>query len=194
MSRLRGGANRSTLLCAAAVLLAAGAVLASAADPVRERLPSAWPRFGADRVWLDEGMLGRWRDHGWWSPVVIAALALGTVLFLCWAAAQLRSGRLRELPLGRPGVTLSAGALASAMAEGARAVDGVARAHVRLLGRPRRLRARVTLVLEPDGCPQTVLRELARGTLAEARRAAAPRVLEADVRFTTRRRRARRIR
>ncbi|MGW7078255.1 alkaline shock response membrane anchor protein AmaP [Streptomyces sp. NPDC054866] len=193
MSRLRSGTNRSTLLCAAAVLLFTGAALASAAAPVRDRLPSALPRVGADRVWLDQEMLGRWRDHGWWPPVVIAALAVGTVLFLCWTAAQIRTGRLRELPLGQAGVTLSAAALASAMAERARAVDGVARAHVRLLGRPRRLRARMTLVLDPDGSPEAVLRELARGTIAEARAAAAPRTLEADVRLTTRRHRARRI-
>ncbi|WP_371530826.1 alkaline shock response membrane anchor protein AmaP [Streptomyces sp. NBC_01283] len=193
MSRLRSGTNRSTLFCAAAVLLFAGAVLASAATPVRERLPSTVPRVDADRVWLDEELLGRWRDHGWWPPVVIAALALGAVLFLCWAAAQFRGGRLRELPLGQPGVTLSARALASAMAERARGVDGVARAHVRLLGHPRRLRARITLVLDPDGSPEAVLRELARDTVAEARAAAAPRVLEADVHLTTRRHRARRI-
>ncbi|MFC8131223.1 hypothetical protein [Streptomyces sp. NPDC057302] len=193
MSRLRGGTNRSTLFCVAAVLLAAGAALASAAAPVRDRLPSGFPRIGADRVWLDQELLGRWRDHGWWQPVVIAALAVGAVLFLSWATVQIRSGRPRELPLGQPGVTLSATALAAAMAEGARAVDGVARAHVRLLGRPRRLRARITLVLDPDASPEAVLRELAGGTVAEARLAAAPRVLEADVRLTTRPHRARRI-
>ncbi|MGW5735261.1 MULTISPECIES: alkaline shock response membrane anchor protein AmaP [Streptomyces] len=193
MSRLRSGTNRSALFCAAAVLLFAGAVLASAAAPVRERLPSAFPRVDADRVWLDEELLGRWRDHGWWPAVAITALAVAAVLFLCLAAAQLRGGRLRELPLGQPGVTLSTKALTSAMADRARGVDGVARAHVRLLGRPRRLRARVTLVLEPDGSPEAVLRELARGAVAEARAAAAPRALDAEVRLTTRRHRARRI-
>ncbi|MEU6762136.1 alkaline shock response membrane anchor protein AmaP [Streptomyces sp. NPDC046853] len=194
MSRLRSSANRSTLVCAAAVLLGAGAVLASTTAPVRDRIPAAWPRIGADRVWLDEEMLGRWRDHGWWTPVVIAALAAGAVLFLGWALAQFRSGRLRELPLGQPGVTLSATALASVMADRAGAVEGVARADVSLLGRPRRLRARITLVLAPDASPEAVLRELAGGTVAEARAAAAPRALEADVRLTTRPHRAPRIR
>ncbi|MFF1697856.1 alkaline shock response membrane anchor protein AmaP [Streptomyces sp. NPDC058257] len=193
MSRLRSSTNRSTLFCVAAVLLVAGAALATAAAPVRARMPSALPRIGADRVWLDQGMLGRWRDHGWWPPVVIAALAVGVVLFLCWTVAQVRTGRLRELPLGHAGVTLSATALAAAMAERAQAVDGVARAHVRLLGRPRRLRARVTLVLDPDASPEGVLREVARGSVAEARAAAEPRVLEADVRLTTRPHRTRRI-
>ncbi|MEV8316548.1 alkaline shock response membrane anchor protein AmaP [Streptomyces sp. NPDC059900] len=193
MSRLRSSANRSTLFGAAAVLLGAGAVLASTAAPVRDRLPAAWPRVGADRVWLDQGMLGRWREHGWWTPAVIAALAVGTVLFLCWALAQFRTGRVRELALGQPGVTLSAAALASVMADRARAVDGVDRADVRLLGRPRRLRARITLVLDPDASPDAVLRELAGGTVAEARAAAAPRTLEADVRLTTRPHRAPRI-
>ncbi|MFI8872300.1 alkaline shock response membrane anchor protein AmaP [Streptomyces sp. NPDC055243] len=193
MSRLRGGANRSTLFCVAAVLLTAGAALATATAPVRDRLPSGLPRVGDDRVWLDQELLDRWREHGWWTPVVITALAVGAVLFLCWAAAQIRTGRLRELPLGQPGVTLSATALASVMAERARTVDGVARAHVRLLGRPRRLRARITLVLDPDAAPEAVLRELARDTVAEARAAAAPRSLEAEVRLTTRPHRTRRI-
>jgi hypothetical protein len=194
MSRLRGATNRSALLCAAAVLLTVGAALASATAPVRERLPSGWPRLDADRVWLDQEALGRWRDHGWWTPVVIASLATGAVLFLCWALAQIRTGRLRELPLGHRGVTLSAAALSSVMAERARGIDGVARAHVRLLGRPRRLRARITVVLDPDGSPETVLRLLARDVVAEARAATAPRVLEADVRITARPHRARRIR
>ncbi|GGV41179.1 hypothetical protein GCM10010277_29740 [Streptomyces longisporoflavus] len=193
MSRLRSGANRSTLFCAAAVLLGAGAVLASMAAPVRDRLPADWPRVGADRVWLDQDMLDRWREHGWWTPVALAAAALGVVLFLCWAVAQIRTGRLRELPLGQPGVTLSASALSSVLADRARAVEGVARADVRLLGRPRRPRARITLVLDPDASPEAVLREFARGPVAEARTAAAPRDLRVDVRLTTRRHRASRI-
>ncbi|WP_030781574.1 hypothetical protein [Streptomyces sp. NRRL S-920] len=194
MSRLRSGTNRVALLAVAAGLLVSGVALASAVGSVRERLPSRWPRLPADRTWLDGEALGRWRDQGWWPPLVITALCVGVLLFLCWGVAQLRAGRLRELPLGQPDVTLSGAALAAAMAERAGAVDGVARAHVTLLGRPRRLRARITLVLAADSRPEAVLRDLAGQAVAEARAAVAPRALEAEVRLTVQRHRTRRLR
>ncbi|MEU1015194.1 alkaline shock response membrane anchor protein AmaP [Streptomyces sp. NPDC005898] len=194
MSRLRNGTNRAVLACAGAALLAAGAVLGSATDVVRDRLPSDWPRLGSGRAWLDGDALGRWRDQDWWPPLVMSALAVGVLLSLCWGVAQVRAGRLRELPLGQPEVTLSGPALAAAVAERAQGLDGVARAHVSLLGRPRRLRARVTLVLTAEGRPEAVLGELVRRTVAEARAAAAPRPLTVEVRLTGRHHRARRLR
>ncbi|WP_069885485.1 hypothetical protein [Streptomyces luteocolor] len=194
MDRLRTCLNRTALACAGAALLASGAVLASATDLVRDRVPSGWPHLPGDRVWLDEGDLGRWRDQGWWTPLVITALALGTLLFLAWATAQVRAGRLRELPLGHPGVVLSGPALAAVLTEQARGIDGVARAHVRLRGTSRHVRARVTLTLLPDAQPDTVLDRLARQTVAEARTALAPRPLTADVRLKVRSHKARRLR
>ncbi|MEV7194018.1 alkaline shock response membrane anchor protein AmaP [Streptomyces sp. NPDC093510] len=194
MSRLRSSANRTALLCVAVALIGAGAVLASATDVVRERLPSGWPRLDADRVWLDGRDLGRWRDQGWWTPLVVGALSVGVLLFLGWAVAQVRGGLLRELPLGQPDVTLSGPALAAAMAERARAVDGVAEAQVSLWGNTRRLRARITLVLLPDSSPEAVLQHLARHTVAEARAATAPRALTADVRLRVRSHKSRRLR
>ncbi|UFQ13785.1 MULTISPECIES: alkaline shock response membrane anchor protein AmaP [Streptomyces] len=194
MSRLRHGTNRAVLLGVGAVLLVSGAALASATGLVRDRLPARWPRPPAGRTWLDGEALGRWRDQGWWPALVIAALCAGVLLFLWWGWAQVRAGRLREMPLGQPGVTLSGPALAAAMAERAEAVDGVARAQVTLLGRPRRLRARVTLVLAPDGRPEAVLRDLARRAVTEVRAAAAPRSVEVDARLTVRQHKARRLR
>ncbi|CAM5684764.1 Alkaline shock response membrane anchor protein AmaP OS=Streptomyces alboniger OX=132473 GN=CP975_01325 PE=4 SV=1 [Streptomyces alboniger] len=184
MSRLRNGTNRGALFVLAAALVVAGGVLASATGPVRDRLPAGWPRLPGDRVWLDQEALGRWRDRGWWTPLVIVALSVGVLLFLWWAFAQLRAGRVRELTLGQPGVTLSGSALASAMAERARAVRGVADAEVALLGRSRRLRVRITLTLTADCLPGAVLGELVREAVAEASVAAAPRRLEAEVRLT----------
>ncbi|MET8687304.1 hypothetical protein ABZV77_24115 [Streptomyces sp. NPDC004732] len=186
MSRLRTNSNRTALLCLAVALLGAGAVLASATDVVRDRLPSDVPRLGSDRVWLDGQELSGWRDQGWWTPLVIAALSVGVLLFLGWAVAQVRGGRLRELPLGQPDVTLSGAALAAVMTERARAIDGVAHARVRLRGNPRRLRARITLVLLPDSSPEAVLGCLARQTVTEARAAVSPRPLAVGVHLTVR--------
>ncbi|MGV2919424.1 hypothetical protein [Streptomyces alfalfae] len=185
MSRLRNAIRRGVLFVLAAALVGAGAALASATEPVRGRLPAGWPRLPADRVWLDEDALGRWRDRGWWTPLVIAALCLGVLLFLWWAAGRLRAGRLRELALGRADVTLSGAALASAVAERARAVRGVADARVVLLGRSTRLRVRVTVTLASDGVPGAVLGALAREALAEVQGVAAPRGVEAEVRVAS---------
>ncbi|MET9543904.1 hypothetical protein ABZY36_01140 [Streptomyces sp. NPDC006627] len=194
MSRLRNGTNRAALFGVAVALLAAGAALASATGVVRDRLPASLPRLPGGRTWLDGEALGRWRDQGWWPAVVIAALSVGVLLFLWWGWAQVRVGRLRELPLGQRGVTLSGPALAAAMAERAEAVDGVVHARVVLLGRPRRLRARITLVLAAGSRPEAVLRDLARQAVTEARAAAAPRTVAVDARLTVRRHRARRLR
>ncbi|WP_409234853.1 alkaline shock response membrane anchor protein AmaP [Streptomyces sp. PA5.6] len=192
MSGLRTGVNRTALLCIGAALLGAGAVLATTTDVVRDRLPSDVPRLGADRVWVDGAQLGRWRDQGLWTPAVIAGLSVGVLLLLWWAWTQVRGGRLRELPLGQPDVTLSGAALAAAMTERARGIEGVAHARVRLRGGarqrlrtgPRGVRARITLALSPDASPEAVLRCLARQTVAEARAAVSPRPLVADVRLT----------
>ncbi|MFG2497149.1 hypothetical protein ACGFSB_02880 [Streptomyces sp. NPDC048441] len=181
MSRLRQGTNRVALFCGAAALLASGAALASATPP--RHWPARWPRLGTDRVWLDAAALSRWRAHDWWPAAVIGGLSIGLLLLVAWAVLQIRSGRLRELPLGRPDVTLTVSALASAMTERARTVDGVARVRVRLLGRPRRLRAQMTVTLAPDASPETVLRDLSRHVVTEARAAVAPRILAADVRL-----------
>lgn len=202
MSRARGGVNRAALLCLAVALLGAGAALASATGPVRDRLPAGTPRLGTDRVWLDGDELSRWRGHDGWTALVVAALSVGVLLFLGWALAQFRAGRPRELALGHPDITLSGPALAAAMTERARAVHGVAHARVRLRrggrwgggrrgggsrqGGRRGLHARITVVLRPDSAPEDVLRGLARETVAEARAALAPRPLRVDVRLTAR--------
>ncbi|WP_150493111.1 alkaline shock response membrane anchor protein AmaP [Streptomyces kanamyceticus] len=192
-SGIRGGANRTVLACAAAVLLGAGVTLASATDPVRDRLPAGWPHLGDDRAWLDASALERWRDHTWWPAAVIAVLSVVFLLLVYGTVAQVRAGRLRALPLGRGDVTLAGPALGAALADRARTIDGVRRAHVQVLGRPHRLRASITLVLDPDASPSAVLRTLSGDAVAEARAAAAPRELAADVRIRVRQHRAGRV-
>ncbi|WP_051854970.1 hypothetical protein [Streptomyces sp. NRRL B-1347] len=200
MSGLRSAANRAVLLVTGALAVLGGAALATTADAVRQRLPQGWARLDPDRLWLDGAALDRWRAHGWWPAAVIAALALGVLAFGACAAYEIRPGRLRRLALGdeRPlkdgGITLSGTAFAAALAERARSTPGVDGARVRLLGRPQRLRAHVTVTLAPGAAPAAVLQRLARDTLAEARAAAAPRTLQAEIHFEVRPHAARRLR
>ncbi|QCX81883.1 hypothetical protein C9F11_41515 [Streptomyces sp. YIM 121038] len=200
MSGLRSAANRAVLLVTGALAVLGGAALASTTDAVRRRLPEALPRLDPDRVWLDGAALDRWRAHGWWAAAVIAALALGVLATAAWVAYEARAGRLRHLPLGDPGharhgdVTLSGAALAAAVGDRASATPGVDRARVRLLGRPRHLRAHVTVTLAPGVAPQVVLQRLTRDAIAEARAAAAPRTLHAEIHFEVRAHAPRRLR
>ncbi|MEW2530692.1 hypothetical protein [Streptomyces sp. NPDC047071] len=200
MSGLRSAANRAVLLVTGALAVLGGAALASTTDAVRRRLPEALPRLDPDRVWLDGAALDRWRAHGWWAAAVIAALALGLLATAAWAAYEVRAGRLRHLPLGEPeharhgDITLSGAALAAAVTDRARATPGVDRARVRLLGRPRHLRAHVTVTLAPGVAPRAVLQRLTRDAIAEARAAAAPRTLRAEIHFEVRAHAPRRLR
>ncbi|MFI8930820.1 hypothetical protein ACIG3E_24510 [Streptomyces sp. NPDC053474] len=211
MSGLRSAANRTVLLVTGALAVLGGAALASTTDAVRRRLPEALPRLDPDRVWLDGAALDRWRAHGWWAAAVIAALALGVLATAAWTAYEVRTGRLRHLPLGDPGparhlplgdlghawhgdITLSGTALATAVSDRARSTPGVDRARVRLLGRPRHLRAHVTVTLAPGVAPQAVLQRLTRDALAEARAATAPRTLHAEIHFEVRAHAPRRLR
>ncbi|QDQ15853.1 hypothetical protein [Streptomyces spectabilis] len=200
MSGLRSAVNRAALLVTGGLAVLTGAALASTADAVRRRLPAGWARLDPDRVWLDGAALDRWRAHAWWPAAVIAVLALGVLAFGAWAAYGIRPGRLRRLPLGDPrppkdgGITLSGTALAAALTDRARSTPGVDGARVRLLGRPRRLRAHVTVTLAPGAAPAAVLQRLARGTLAEARESVAPRTLRTEIHFEVRPHAARRLR
>lgn len=185
MNRLRTGTNRTFLACLGVVLIVGGAWAAATGPALRPHLASWWPRAAPGTVLLDREALGRLREQGWWTPAVVAVLAVGLLLLAAWFAAQLRRGGTGILPLGPPGVTLRARALSGALDTHAGALPGVARARVRVRGRSRRrLHARVVLLLEPDAEPGAVLRSFTRGPLAEARGSAAPWTLDADVRFS----------
>lgn len=194
MSRLRNGINRTALACAGIALTAAGTVLAGADLLGRDRLPPWWPVAAPDTAWLDRDALVRWRDDGWSTSVVAAVLGAAVLLCLAWCSLQLRRERVRLLPLGREGITLSGSALADAIAQRTQSLPGVVQARVRLLGSPYRLRARVHVVLDDDASPADVLQQLNTRTLVEAREAVVPRPIHAEVRFQVRRHRPSRIR
>ncbi|MFF0226942.1 alkaline shock response membrane anchor protein AmaP [Streptomyces sp. NPDC004629] len=187
MNRLRSGVNRAVLVCAGLPLAAAGITLGAPEVVGRDRMPSWWPMAASGTVWVDRGALARWREHGWWTPVVVTALAAALLLCLGWCVLQVRSGRVRALPLGGDGLTLDGAALTQAVARSTRSVPGVTQVRVRLLGRPGRLRVRMHLVLDPDASPAAVLSHISTHTLPEAREAVAPQHLNTEIRLHIRR-------
>ncbi|MFJ3666158.1 hypothetical protein ACIPSE_06860 [Streptomyces sp. NPDC090106] len=123
---------------------------------------------------LDTGRLARLRGEGWWTPSVLAAAIVLSLLFGCWFLAQFRSGPGRPLPLPAPGGTVRARALAEAVALRAGTVPGVARSRARVLPRSRRrLEVRLRVWLAPDASPRAVLPDLC-AVAAEAEESAAP--------------------
>ncbi|MFI1967140.1 alkaline shock response membrane anchor protein AmaP [Streptomyces pathocidini] len=183
--------NRVLLGLAGLGLLAlGGAVLVPALDLPRRwgfALPGWWPFTGPDDVVLSEAGRTRWRDEGWWWPVVFAVLGVLLALMLWWLLAQLRRRRLGEVLVDSgdgEGAVLRGRALEGVLAAQARSMDGVAGADVLLSGRRRtQPRARVGLVLEPHAGPAETLARFTDEGLAHARRSAGLDRLPAEVRI-----------
>ncbi|MFJ2745579.1 alkaline shock response membrane anchor protein AmaP [Streptomyces sp. NPDC087440] len=133
-------------------------------------VPSWWPFSGRDDVLLSAAGRTRWRDEGWWWPVVIAALAVGAVLALWWFLAQLRRKRLGEVRVGEPeeSVLLRGRALERVLGEEVESVPGVDRATVSLTGRRTDPRARISLTVTPTAVPAEVVTEVEEVALARA--------------------------
>ncbi|ARF77519.1 hypothetical protein B7C62_34715 [Kitasatospora albolonga] len=192
----RGAVNRVLLGTVGLALLGGGTLLAvgdgSGLGRAGREVPGWWSGRAAERVLLDRGGLARLRESGWWTPVVIVALTLVLALSVRWFAAQVSTAGPRWVGLRGAGLTLRRRAWERAMTSQAAGVDGVARARVRLAGRP--LRASVTLVVEPEARPAEVVRRVAAGVVEDARRCAGVRDLPADVRVRVANRRERRAR
>ncbi|MFE2974627.1 hypothetical protein [Streptomyces sp. NPDC059258] len=191
----RGMANRSLLGSVGLVLLAGGGWLAvgdgSVWAPMKDRLPHWWPVPPADGVLVDRGLLARLRENGWWSPGLIAGLAVVLSLLVWWLARQALPGSPRWAVLPRTGPVLRRRAWERAMTAQAAAFDDVARARVRLVGRPPR--AVVTVVVEPGARPAEVVRSVT-GVIADARASSGVLSLPADLRIRVANRRERRTR
>ncbi|GGW94731.1 alkaline shock response membrane anchor protein AmaP [Streptomyces chryseus] len=186
--------NRVLLGLVGLVLLAVGGgVLATG---LGMSVPSWWPFDGRDDVLLSEADRTRWRDSGWWWPVVIAVLAVLVLLALWWLFAQLRRHRLAEVLVDSrdgEGAVLRGRALENVLAEEAQTLDGVERAHVSLTGRRGTPRARVAMLLAPHAEPAETLDGFTRGPLAHARDSAALDSLPAEVRLREVKHGARRV-
>ncbi|MEW2071451.1 hypothetical protein [Streptomyces sp. NPDC007346] len=192
----RGAVNRVLLGTVGLALLGGGALLAvgdgSGLGRVGRAVPAWWSGRAAEGALLDRGGLARLRENGWWTPVVVVALALVLALCVRWFVAQVATSGPRWVGLRGAGLTLRRRAWERAMTSQAAAVDGVAHARVRLAGRP--LRAAVTLVVEPEARPAEVVRRVAAGVVTDARRCAGVRALPTDVRVRVAGRRERRAR
>ncbi|MFF8274534.1 alkaline shock response membrane anchor protein AmaP [Streptomyces lateritius] len=170
-----------------------GAVLAAALDLA---VPSWWPWSGPSDVLLSEADRTRWRDEGWWWPVVIAVLGLLVLLALWWLIAQFRRARLAEVLIdsgdGEEAVVRGR-ALEDVLEADAAAQDGVARASVSLTGRSSAPRTRVRLLLEPYASPGAALNSLTSDALAHARTSTGLPALPTEARLRAVKHRARRV-
>lgn len=146
--------NRVLIGLAGLVLVClGGGVLAAAAGLA---VPSWWPWDGPHDVLLSDADRERWRDEGWWWPVVIAVLALLVLLALWHFIAQLRRKRLAEVLVESgdgEGALLRGRALEGVLEREAESLDGVARAHIMLRGSRTAPATRVGLLLEPHASP-----------------------------------------
>lgn len=175
-----------------------GAVLLGGLDLQRRwdfQAPGWWPFRGpADVILGDEGRT-RFRDQGWWWPVVFAVLGVLLVLLLWWLLAQLRRHRLATVLVDSGDGTearLRGRALEDALTAEGEAMKGVARAHVRLTGRPTAPQTQTHLVLDAHAEPTVVLEHLSRKVLRHAQDSAGLDSLPAEVRLRAVRHAARR--
>ncbi len=157
----------------------------------------------AGALWADPGTVllsasarQRWRDQAWWWPVVLGGLAVLVLLALGWLVAQFRRPRPAEVLVDTrdgDGATLRGRALEAVMEEAAEAVEGVARARVRVTGAGDAPVAYVSVLLEPEASPDAVIAGLTHGVLARAREATGLPELPAEVQLRAASRRPRRV-
>ncbi|MFK4071396.1 alkaline shock response membrane anchor protein AmaP [Streptomyces sp. NPDC029674] len=194
MSPMLRTVNRVLLALAGLVLLVlGGSVLAVGlgASP-----PSWWIHDGRHDVLVSAADRARWRDHGWFWPVVIAVLAVLVLLSLWWLSAQLRRRRLAEVLVETgdgEGALLRGRAMENVLAAEAETLDGVDRAQAVLTGRRSTPQARVDLALAPHATPSDALHQLSTGPLAHARDSAGLPSLPTTVRLRARKHRAERV-
>ncbi|MFJ4834068.1 alkaline shock response membrane anchor protein AmaP [Streptomyces sp. NPDC088747] len=176
-----------------ALVLLGGSVLAVGlgASP-----PSWWIHDGRHDVLVSDADRARWRDEGWFWPVVIAGLAVLVLLALWWLVAVLRRRRLAEVIVDTgdgEGALLRGRAMEGVLADEAGRLDGVQRAQVQLTGRRNGPEARVQLLLEPHADPGHALHSVTTRALAHARDSAGLSTLPAEVRLRGAKHRAERV-
>ncbi len=197
---MRTTLNRVLLALVGLILIAVGGgVLVGSLHLSRHwdfTLPSWWPYKDPHDVLLSDADRTRYRENGWWWPVVIAVLAVLVLIALCWLIAQLRSRRLGQVLVDsgdEGGVLLRGRALENALAADTEALPGVTRTGVRLTGRRNAPAARMALLLDGEAVPDAIVRDVDALVLADACSSAGLADLPAEVRMRGERRRARRV-
>ncbi|MGW0607038.1 alkaline shock response membrane anchor protein AmaP [Streptomyces sp. NPDC002644] len=158
--------------------------------------PGWWIHQGRDDVLLTAAERTRWRDQGWWWPVVFAVLAVLLVLALWWLTRSVQRHRLAVVTVDTgddEGAALRARALENSVAAEAAGLDGVDRARVRLTGRRRTPRMRMGVRLDPDADPGRTLDRLTSETLAHARASVGLTSLPSEIRMRAVKRRPERV-
>nr|WP_166027159.1 alkaline shock response membrane anchor protein AmaP [Streptomyces chilikensis] len=148
--------------------------------------PRWWIHRDRHDVLLTVAERTRWRDQGWWWPVVFTVLALLVVLTLWWLTRSVQRHRLAVVRVDTgddEGAVLRARALESSVASEAARLEGVERVRVRLTGRHRNPRIRVRVRLEPDADPGRTLDRLTSETLAHARASVGLTSLPSEIRM-----------
>ncbi|MFE9539683.1 hypothetical protein [Streptomyces sp. NPDC006691] len=173
MTSAHTAVNRTVLATAGLALLIGGIWLAAARASIAERLPRGWPALAPDAVLFDGGTLTDLRTQGWWTPAVITAGVLLTVLLAWWLLRQLHPRHRARLPLAAPHADLRTRAFEEALAERAVTIDGISRCRARLYVRRRRLQLHLCVWLDTDTAPGTVIEQLT-ALSGEAAPAAAP--------------------
>jgi hypothetical protein len=197
---MRTTLNRVLLALIGLVLLVVGlSVLVGSLDLQRHwdfTMPGWWPFTGPKDVLLTAHSRTRYRSHGWWWPVVIAALGILVLLALWWLLAQAHSRRLRQLRVDSgdgQGALLRGRALESVLTSESEAYDGVQWAGARLIGKRRGPEARLVLGLEPHATPREVVEGLDAAVLERARTSAGLDELPAEARLRAVKHRAARV-
>jgi hypothetical protein len=185
MQRSRTLLNRTVLALVGLLLLLGGMDVAVTSTAWASRVPAWWPQLAPHAAFLDSGDLAALRTHGWWTPTVMAASIVATVLFALWCARQLRGGSRPLVPLSTPGSALRTRALEDALTLQTVAIDGVGACRTRVLTRNTHLDVRMRVWLRPDVTPTTVMPALT-ALAARTESTMPPYTLRTHVRFTAR--------
>lgn len=197
---MRTTLNRVLLALTGLVLLVVGlSVLVGSLDLQRHwnfTMPGWWPFTGPKDVLLTAHDRTRYRSHGWWWPVVIAALGVLVLVALWWLLAQARTRRMRQLRVDSgdgQGAVLRGRALESVLTAESEAYDGVVWANAALIGKRGAPQARLVLGLAPHATPEEVVAGLDAAVLERARGSAGLAALPAEARLRAVRHRAARV-
>lgn len=187
MPRSRTLLNRVALALGGLLAVATGGWLSLGHTSWLSAVPERWSALGADTPLVPAERLASMRGQEWWTPTVMAASVLATVLLAWWGVRQLRTGRRRLVVLPTSRSHLRTRALEDTLAGLVEDVDGVAHCRPRVRGGSRsgRLDAVLHVRLHQDTTPSTVLPPLTR-IASDTGDALAPYRFRMHIRFSAR--------